>query len=52
MHTGLPYLWSVVLDGPPHLIADRARTLLVNMHVRLADNLVPKQAEVRLGLLR
>ncbi|EIE24996.1 hypothetical protein COCSUDRAFT_46553 [Coccomyxa subellipsoidea C-169] len=49
---GLPYLWSVVLDGPPHLIADRARTLLVNMHVRLADNLVPKQAEVRLGLLR
>ena len=50
--TGLPYLWRVVLDGPPQLISDRARMVLVNLHVNLAENLVPKQAEVRAGLLR
>ncbi|BDA41234.1 probable ubiquitin carboxyl-terminal hydrolase FAF-X [Coccomyxa sp. Obi] len=49
---GLPYLWRVVLDGPPGVISDRARALLVSLHVNLADNLVPKMAEVRSALLR
>lgn len=50
-HAGLSYLWRVVLDGPPGVISDRARTVLVNLHVNLADNLVPKKAEVRSALL-
>jgi hypothetical protein len=48
-------LWRMVLDGPDRAdnrISARARKTLVDLHVLLADELLPRRTDVRQALLQ